>query len=164
MQAVMPLYGLAEAGVHWFATYQTHHLEKLGMSTSCFDPCVLLTKPDEPFGFLALQTDDTLFVRTTKFVAREREEIQKAGFLSKPPTKLVPDTPTPFNGTMITLLQDGRLHIGPKGQANKLELVDLNASREERTHQFVIQRARGAYIAMICQPQCTYVYSVSAQA
>ncbi len=28
---VKPLYGLVEAGNHWFATYLDHHKEKLGM-------------------------------------------------------------------------------------------------------------------------------------
>ena len=56
LRIVKPLYGIAEAGIHWFATYQTHHKEKLGMETSTFNPCLLITKHDANFGITGLQT------------------------------------------------------------------------------------------------------------
>ncbi|KAM4058782.1 DUF1421 multi-domain protein [Hirsutella rhossiliensis] len=48
IRVIKPLYGIAEAGVHWFRTYQQHHLEKLDMSTSTYDSCLLIsnTGPD----------------------------------------------------------------------------------------------------------------------
>ena len=40
MLMVYPLYGLAEAGIHWFGIYQAHHRNRLGMSLSAYDPCL----------------------------------------------------------------------------------------------------------------------------
>ncbi|EDU46200.1 conserved hypothetical protein [Pyrenophora tritici-repentis Pt-1C-BFP] len=34
IRVIKPLYGIAEAGVHWFATYQGHHCKELDMATS----------------------------------------------------------------------------------------------------------------------------------
>ncbi|KAI0994535.1 hypothetical protein K3495_g13645 [Podosphaera aphanis] len=39
-----PLYGIPEAGTHWWATYHKHHRENLGMEPSTYDPCLLITK------------------------------------------------------------------------------------------------------------------------
>lgn len=33
------LYGIPEAGNHWFKTYHEHHVDKLHLTTSTFDPC-----------------------------------------------------------------------------------------------------------------------------
>ncbi|KAM4067968.1 hypothetical protein HRG_009718 [Hirsutella rhossiliensis] len=61
IRIVRPLYGIAEAGLHWFATYHKHHREQLRMSTSTFDPCLLITNtdPNQAFGIVGMQTDDT---------------------------------------------------------------------------------------------------------
>ena len=45
-EVIMPLYGILEAGNSWFATYYKHHLNKLLIETSLFDPCLMLTKAD----------------------------------------------------------------------------------------------------------------------
>jgi hypothetical protein len=50
-----PLYGIPEAGVHWFGTYQAYHLEKLDMETSTYDPCLLISKQgNENFGLVGM--------------------------------------------------------------------------------------------------------------
>ncbi|KAM4055441.1 cwf18 domain containing protein [Hirsutella rhossiliensis] len=49
-----------------------------------------------------------------------------------------------------------------KGQAQNLEEINLQAS--SRHQDYAAQRARGAYIASICQPEATYDCSVAAQA
>ena len=36
-----PLYGVPEAGNHWFMIYYNHHIDKLGLTTSIYDPCLL---------------------------------------------------------------------------------------------------------------------------
>ena len=45
-EVIMPLYGILEAGNSWFAMYYKHHLNKLLMETSSFDPCLMLTEAD----------------------------------------------------------------------------------------------------------------------
>ena len=89
IRVIRPLYGVAESGVHWFATYQGDHRNKLEISTSTYDPCLLITDGDkDSFGMVAIQTDDTLILGTASFAAKEEEEIEKAKFRTKPKTSL----------------------------------------------------------------------------
>jgi len=48
MRVIKPLYGIAEAGTHWWATYHSHHLKKLQMVTSTYDPCLLISSAENP--------------------------------------------------------------------------------------------------------------------
>ena len=58
-------------------------------------------------------------------------------------------------------MEEGHILVTQKGQANKLTLVNEG---KDRAQQYVEQRARGAYIATICQPEAAFDYSVAAQA
>ena len=81
MQVVKPLYGITEAGVHWWTTYHNHHRNELGIQTSIYDLCLLITnntnspKNRDRFGLVGMQTDDTLILSTTAFSATEEEKI-----------------------------------------------------------------------------------------
>ena len=69
---MIPLYGIAEAGNHWYSTYEKHHRLKLGIDQSTYNPCLMVTKDQKgPFGIVSLQTDDTLFIGDSDFVERE---------------------------------------------------------------------------------------------
>ncbi|RFU31044.1 hypothetical protein B7463_g5287, partial [Scytalidium lignicola] len=49
LRVVKPLYGVLEAGNHWFfQTYHSHHVKALAMKPSTYDPCLLYNT--EPFG------------------------------------------------------------------------------------------------------------------
>ncbi|KAF7566074.1 hypothetical protein PtrM4_143940 [Pyrenophora tritici-repentis] len=37
LHVIKPLYGIAEAGVHWWTTYHGHHCKELDMATSTYD-------------------------------------------------------------------------------------------------------------------------------
>ena len=65
LKVVKPLYGVPEAGNHWFKTYHTHHVEQLGMTQSTYDLCLLYSR--DPFGIVGLQTDDILFLADNEF-------------------------------------------------------------------------------------------------
>jgi hypothetical protein len=54
MVVLKPLYGVAEAGTHWWATYSKHHREKLLMATSIYDPCLLITTTKEQFSIVGM--------------------------------------------------------------------------------------------------------------
>ncbi|KAM4067193.1 DUF1421 multi-domain protein [Hirsutella rhossiliensis] len=62
-----------------------HHLEKLDMSTSTYDSCLLIsnTGPDT-LGIVGMQTDDTLILGTNNFSTREEEELQRQNFVPSP--------------------------------------------------------------------------------
>ncbi|KAI0991966.1 hypothetical protein K3495_g16220, partial [Podosphaera aphanis] len=142
-----PLYGIPEAGTHWFQTYQKHHIEKLSMVQSTFDPCLLHTEKSDLFGVVGIQTDDTLFTGNDKFVNLENNEIIKAKILTKPVQKLHPDNQIIFNGGII-IHDDTSIFLKPKKQGDKISVIDIKSSSFKS--EYVAQRARGAYIATVC--------------
>jgi hypothetical protein len=160
MVVLKPLYGVPEAGTHWFATYHKHHIEKLAMTTSTYDPCLLVTKTGKPFGLVGMQTDDTLILAEQKFAAQEEAELI---FAAKPKEQLTTTTPLMFNGCILSLNSDGTMDLRQKGQGKKIELINPKSEEEERRQSYVQQRARGAYIATICQPEASFDLSVAAQ-
>jgi hypothetical protein len=172
LRVVKPLYGVPEAGNHWFKTYHQHHVRKLKMDQSTYDPCLLYTLSNG-LGIVGLQTDDTLFLADQTFADAEETELQEAKLLAKPREQLTEQTPIKFNGGLIT--QKGNLiELTQERQAQNLKLVtarptDLTSSRGETRKtvntkdQYVAQRARGAYIATVCQPESSYDLSFAAQ-
>jgi len=69
MIVVKPLYGIAEAGTHWWATYSKHHKERLHMITSTFNPCVKITTGPERtrIAIVGMQTNDTIILANAEF-------------------------------------------------------------------------------------------------
>ncbi|HEY2455482.1 MAG TPA: hypothetical protein VGI71_23255 [Scandinavium sp.] len=157
MVVVKPLYGLAEAGTHWWATYSKHHRERLMMTTSTYDPCFLITTSKDKFGLVGMQTDDTIILADEQFSTLEEKELI---FLAKPKEKLTPKTALIFNGCILTRSGD-ELMLRQKEQGKKIELID--ADTPDFQQKYVEQRARGAYIATICQPEAAFDLSVAAQ-
>jgi len=155
-----PLYGIAESGVHWFRTYSAHHQNELDMSTSTYDPCLFITNGPH-FGVVGMQTDDTLILASTQFSANEIEKLQKAQFRAKPKRMLSPESPFDFNGAKLMMEGVSTLYLSQKKQGEKLATIDLKTS--DRAQKYVEQRARGAYIASICQPEASFDVSVAAQ-
>ena len=162
MRVIKPLYGIAEAGTHWWATYSKHHHDKLNMKTSTYDPCLLLSKDQNrtEFGIVGMQTDDTLILCNEGFSGLEEDQIQIAKITAKPKRELKSNQELQFNGCKIQ--KDGdQIYVRQKGQSQKLRTVI--ASDNDPKQQYVEQRARGAYIASTCQPEATFDLSVAAQ-
>ncbi|CAG8980301.1 hypothetical protein HYALB_00013669, partial [Hymenoscyphus albidus] len=174
LKVIKPLYGVPEAGNHWFSTYHKHHLEKLRMSQSTYDPCLLSVSNQEQFGIVGLQTDDTLILANPEFATAEESELKKAGFTSKPREQLTFEHPLKFNGRKVTLQLDGSILLTQEGYTRHLKPVstspaDLVSSRgnvRQRVSikgQYVAQRARGAYPATVSQPEAAFDLSFAAQ-
>jgi hypothetical protein len=171
LKVVKPLYGVPEAGNHWFKTYHSHHIQQLHMDQSTYDPCLL--QSNEPFGIVGLQTDDTLFLADETFTNVEQNELHKAKFMAKEREQLTVDTPIKFNGGVIQLLTDGSITLTQERQCINLstictKLATSTGSRgATRTltpkDQYIAQRARGAYIASVCQPEASFDLSFAAQ-
>jgi hypothetical protein len=171
LKILRPLYGVPEAGNHWFKTYHEHHINKLQMQQSTFDPCLLHS--NDPFGLVGLQTDDTLILASKKFVDLEEEELQKAGFLAKDREQLTVDTSLKFNGGLIQLLPNGTISLTQERQCNNLSTISQKTATSTGTRgitrtltpkdQYIAQRARGAYIASVCQPEASFDLSFAAQ-
>ena len=96
---VKPLYGLAEAGTHWWATYFEHHKEKLQMETSTYDPCLLITHKDQSrFRIVGIQTNDIIILSNKEFAELKEKELI---FTTKPREELGTDRPLVFNGSIL---------------------------------------------------------------
>jgi hypothetical protein len=162
LHVIKPLYGLAESGTHWWETYFKHHVNNLNMDTSTFDPCLLISNTSQDcFGLVAMQTDDTLFLANESFANKEDEQLKKEKIIAKDASKLTTDSELDFNGARMTLSTTNCVHIKQKGQGEKIELID--ASTTDFQKAYIQQRARGAYIASICQPEATFDLSIAAQ-
>ena len=171
LKVVKPLYGVPEAGNHWFATYHGHHIDKLGMTQSTYDPC-LLYKSD-PLGVIGIQTDDTLIIATSQFADDEEEAIVNADIMTKARETLTPTTSLKFNGTRIELSND-HLTLKPEKHADNITLVKTSETSTTSSRgivrpklstkeQYIAQRARGAYLASTCQPEASFDLSYAAQ-
>lgn len=131
------------------------------MATSTYDPCLLITnRGPETFGIVGLQTDDTLAIGTSAFSSAENAALQKANFQAKPKERLSEEVPLEFNGCTLTLRAEAIL-LTQKGQGTKIEIINLKTA--DRAQRYMEQRARGAYIASICQPEASFDLSAAAQ-
>lgn len=158
MRVKKPLYGISEAGTHWYRTYHKHHRKKLSMVTSTYDPCLLICSKPSVVGILGLQTDDTLFLGDEESAKLEESELQKAKLIVKQSEKLSENNPLIFNGCKLT--SDGKvITLTQKEQADQLQLVEFS---DNPFKQYQEQRARGTYLATICQLEASLLLSMAA--
>lgn len=130
------------------------------MTTSTYDQCLLVTQKEGAFGIAGLQIDDTLMAGDKAFLEKEEIELKKAGFDAKEIIELSKDKPFSFNGCKVSLSNDG-IYLQQNGQLDKLKLVDTKAGNVHL--EYVPQRARGAYVSSVCQPEAARDLSVAAQ-
>ena len=142
------------------------------MNQSTYDPCLLYS--NKPFGVVGLQTDDTLFLADQDFAKQEQIQLQKAGFMAKDREQLQQGKDLKFNGAVVHI-EDTNITLTQARQCQNLQQVvkteatttsSRGATRKGLTtkEQYVAQRARGAYIASVCQPEAAFDLSVAAQA
>jgi hypothetical protein len=171
LKVLKPLYGVPEAGNHWFKTYHSHHVQQLHMDQSTYDPCLL--QSNEPFGIVGLQTDDTLLLADETFAEAEQNELHKAKFMAKEREQLTVNTPLKFNGGLIQLASDG-ITLTQERQCKNLSTISVKPATSTSNRgitrtlltlkdQYIAQRARGAYIASVCQPEASFDLSFAAQ-
>jgi hypothetical protein len=97
----------------------------------------------------------------------------KAQFLSKEREELTVQNPIKFNGGQLTM-KENSLELTQERHCQNLgtvlhEAVNLTSSRGVVRKsvlpkgQYIAQRARGAYIATVCQPEAAYDLSTAAQ-
>ena len=109
-----------------------------------------------------MQTDDTLILGDSAFVELESTELEKARLMAKPTESLARDTPLIFNGCKLVIDRGGPdITILQKGQGKRLNLVNPKLDGFKQAN--LEQRARGAYIGTICQPEAAFDMSTAAQ-
>jgi hypothetical protein len=131
------------------------------MTTLLYDPCLLITTKKEAFGVVGIQTDDTLFLASDEFAALEDSELQKAQLTAKPRDKLSVKSSLMFNRCAVTIEPNSTIHLTQKDQGKKIQPV--NKKGDDPQQEYLKQRARGVYIASICQPEASFDLSVAAQ-
>ena len=139
LQVVQPLYRIAEAGIYWFNTYYKHHIDKLNMINSIFDPYLLIEALNPTNRIVGIQTDDTLILANTELVNKEWAELY---FPSKLRQELTPTGLVYFNGTIIKLEATGSIMISQSHQISKIELV-------KGLDDYIVQCIYRAYIATV---------------
>ncbi|POS83044.1 hypothetical protein EPUL_005361 [Erysiphe pulchra] len=86
-------------------------------------------------------------------------KLENAKFRAKPKTILSPDMPLMFNGCVVSQEKDNVV-LRQKEQGEKLKVI--NAESSSMCQDYVEQRARSAYISLICQPEATFdLYSTA---
>ncbi|XMA18104.1 hypothetical protein WAI453_010895 [Rhynchosporium graminicola] len=130
------------------------------METSTYDPCLLISTNKKCFGIARLQTDDTFGVAMKEFLDLEEQQLAEAKITAKSREILTLYHQFDFNSCLIVKRED-HLFLGQKGQAKKIQLVDETTA--DYSQKYIEQRARGAYIASICQPEASFDLSVVAQ-
>jgi hypothetical protein len=127
---------------------------------------------NKPFGIVGLQTDDTLFLADKTFADTEENELHKAKFMAKERERLTVATPLKFNGAAIQLVTDG-ITLTQEQQCANLSTITTKIVTSTGTRgtaqalspkeQYIAQRARGAYVASVCQPEASFDLSFAAQ-
>lgn len=112
LRVIRALYGIAEAGLHWFRTYIVFHRKLLDLTPSAHDLCFLFTRsgPAEdsamkPAVVTCLHTDDSLFLANANFQKLEENTSRK--FQRKPLLRLAMGSPLKINGTIATRSASG---------------------------------------------------------
>ena len=147
------------------------------MQQSTYDPCLLYTNK-KGFEVVGLQIDDTLILKNETFANAENFHLHEAKLLAKEKEKLTSQHPIKFNGAHIkqenSQENSQSLYLNQERLCKNLRLVeskpsDLTSARGVIRKsvafgdQYVAQKARGAYIATLSQPEAAFDFSFAAQ-
>ena len=157
LRVILPLYEIVESDIHWFQTYHKHHMKKLRMTPSTFDTCLLFN--DNIMTIVDLQIDDSLIADTIKFMNMKSRELYVIDLMIKSCERLTSKQPLNFNNFIITLDKKNNITINQTKQAKKIQLLFKSFTKK----QYVAQRARGTYIAIVSQSQIAFALSYAAQ-
>ena len=147
----------------------------LAMKESTYDSCLLYSH--QSFGIVGMQIDDILLLTTDDFANKEKKAVKSTKILIRDRSCFTSTNSIKFNdmkiqlhfsinNSYITLFQE--THIGgiiliQKNETsftNNRDLVKKNLNTKD---QYVAQRARGAYLASICQPEIFFDLSYATQ-
>src|SRR6266702_4133853 len=96
-----PLYGIPEAGNHWFKIYYNHHIKELNINQSIYNPCLFHLNNPINFKIIGLQTNNTFLLANLVFAVSKQEKIKKAKFPIKERKQLMPKHPIKFSKGII---------------------------------------------------------------
>lgn len=119
--AVKPLYGIPEAGLHWFMTYSNHHIKELAMQTCSTDKCMLFRNRDKQknVDLVILQVDDTFGTGSKTFLDEEEKSNR---FLCKPRKPFEIGTSLKFNGSTIERIDSDTYKLSQMDRLSKFKV------------------------------------------
>ncbi len=144
------------------------------MIESTFDSCLLhIIDNQTAFEIVEMQTDDTLMLANDQFADLKENELIKVKLTFKNREKLTSFISIKFNDEVISKNDQGLL-LNQSKQFDQIRLIylssiDLISSRGQirksviSKDQYVVQRAREAYIAILSQSEISFDLSVAAQ-
>ncbi len=144
------------------------------MTKSTYDFCLLFINQNESFELIEMQTDDILILRDELFAELEENELKKAKLTSKKRKMLITLTSIKFNEEVIFIDQK-ELLLNQSKQFDQIRLInistsiDLIDSRDQvmkmitSKDQYVTQRIRRTYIAIMTQSKAAFDLSLAAQ-
>ncbi len=150
------------------------------MIESTFDSCLLHISQIgfiNHFEIVNLQTDDTLILANDEFVALKEKKLTRAHLTFKKREKLISIILIKFNDDLIILIEnvknnDNNFILLTQSQIKLINIsfsIDLISSRDEirkmitSKDQYVAQRIRRAYIAIVSQFEASFDLSFAAQ-
>src|SRR5581483_6276296 len=104
-----------------------------------------------------MQTDNTLNCGNKAF--KELKDAE-ARFLTRGREFLNENSALRFNGATISR-NKGCIRISQPKQIARM--YTITAGRKESLEEYISQRARGAYIALICRPNLLFAFAAAAQ-
>jgi endonuclease YncB( thermonuclease family) len=123
-----------------------------------------------------MQTDDTLILTDQSFAVVEKEAIHSAKIMTKTREQLTFENSLKFNDTRIerigsndTIYFRQETHIQDIQLIQSIETIIITNARNKMRiklisrEQYVIQRAREAYLTFICQFEASFDLSHAAQ-
>jgi 3-polyprenyl-4-hydroxybenzoate decarboxylase len=144
------------------------------MTKSTYDFCLLFIN-QSAFELIEMQTNDTLMLKNDRFAELEESELKKAKLMFKKREMLITFISIKFNDEMIIIDSSDALLFNQLSQFDQIQLinisvsVDLISSRDQirkmmtSKDQYVVQRARDAYIATMTQSEVSFDLFLIAQ-
>ena len=157
LRVILSLYKIVESNIHWFQTYHKHHMKKLKITPSIFDTYLLFN--DNIITIVDLQTNDSLIADIIEFMNMKSRELHAVDLMIKSYKRLTPEQSLNFNNFIITLDKEDNIIINQTKQAKKIQLLFKSFTKK----QYVVQRARKAYIVIISQSQIAFALLYAAQ-
>ena len=141
LRVILSLYKIVELNIYWFQTYYKHYMKKLKMISFTFDICLLFN--NNIITIVDLQINDSLIVDIIEFMNMKSRELYVVDLMIKLCERLTSKQSLKFNKFIIIF--DNNIKINQMKQAKKIQLL----SKTFIKNQYVVQRARGAYIATV---------------
>ena len=173
LKIMKSLYEVFETNNHWFFIYHKHYIEKLVMIELTYD--LYLFHSIESFGLIDLQTDDTLIFVSNDFVIKKNEAIKTINIMIKKRECFNTTNSIKFNDMKIEFQKNETIIIKHASYVKNISSIKnqnssfISAKSIVRKkliskNQYVIQRARDAYVISICQFEAFFDLAYAAQA